>query len=156
MVARSGIWSSMPRSFSTARQYAVSLKNGRQVVHARHERGALRPGAVLEVLLDAGVEVADAAAGLGDRLAVDLQDEAEHAVGGGVLGAHVDDDALVVGPGRGLDDLVPVATGDRVYGAFGGLRWAERVVGVLIEYDLRWSGAGIWAPLYSTGMPPRG
>ena len=28
IVARSGIWSSMPRSFSTARQYAVSLKNG--------------------------------------------------------------------------------------------------------------------------------
>ena len=27
-VARSGIWSSMPSSFSTARQYAVSLKNG--------------------------------------------------------------------------------------------------------------------------------
>ena len=23
-------------------------------------------------------------------------------------------------------------------------------------YDLRWSGAGIWAPLYSTGMPPSG
>lgn len=26
-VARSGIWSSMPSSFSTPRQYAVSLKN---------------------------------------------------------------------------------------------------------------------------------
>ena len=28
IVARSGIWSSMPRSFSTPRQYAASLKNG--------------------------------------------------------------------------------------------------------------------------------
>ena len=39
------------------------VEERRQVVHAGHERGALRPGAVLEVLLDAGVQVADAAAG---------------------------------------------------------------------------------------------
>ncbi len=62
------------------------VEEGRQVVHARHERGALRPRAVLEVLLDPGVEVADAAAGLGDRLAVDLQDETEHSVRGGCWG----------------------------------------------------------------------
>lgn len=133
------------------------VEERRQVVHARHERGALRPRAVLEVLLDAGVEIADAAAGLGDGLAVDLQDEPEHTVRGRVLGAHVDDDALVVGPGGGLGDLVPVPAGDRVDGAFGGLaRRSGGCVRRAHEYDLRWSGAGIWAPLYSTGMPPRG
>ncbi len=97
------------------------VEEGRQVVHARHERGALGPRPVFEVLLDAGVEVADAAAGLGDGLAVDLQDEPEHAVRGRVLGAHVDDDALVVGLHGALGDLVPVAAGHRVDGAFGGL-----------------------------------
>lgn len=130
------------------------VEEGRQIVHARDEGRALRPRAELEVLLDAGVQIADAAAGLGDRLAVDLQDEAEHTVGGRVLRAHVDDDALVVGTGRGLDDLVPVAAGDRVDGALGGL--ARSCVLRAHEYDLRWSGAGIWAPLYSTGIPPRG
>lgn len=130
------------------------VEERRQVIHARDEGGALRPGPVFEVLLDPGVEVADAAAGLGDGLAVDLQDEPEHAVGGRVLGPHVDDDPLVVGLGRGLDDLVPVTAGDRVDGALGGLARACRRGGH--EYDLRWSGAGIWAPLYSTGMPPRG
>ena len=56
---------------------------------------ALRPGAVLHVLLDAGVQVADAAAGLGDRLALELEDQPEHAVGRRVLRTHVDDDALL-------------------------------------------------------------
>src|SRR5690606_31654149 len=133
------------------------VEERRQVVHARHERGALRPRAVLEVLLDAGVEVADARAGLGDGLAVDLQDQPEHSVGGGVLGAHVDDDAFVVGAGGGLDDLVPVTAGHRVDGALGGFAGRCGRGGVRAhEYDLRWSGAGIWAPLYSTGRPPRG
>ena len=98
------------------------VEERRQVVHPRHEGGALRPGPVLEVLLDAGVQIADAAAGLGDGLAVDLQDQPEHAVGGGVLGAHVDDDPLVVGLHGGGRDLVPVAAGDVVDGALGGLR----------------------------------
>jgi hypothetical protein len=125
-----------------------------QVIHPGDEGGALRPGAVFEVLLDAGVQIADAAAGLGDGFAVDFEDQPQHAVGGGVLRAHVDDDPLVVGLRR-LDDLVPVATGDGVDLALGRLtggcmRSAHQL------YDLRWSGAGIWAPLYSTGIPPKG
>ena len=72
------------------------VEDRRQVVHPGHERGALGPVAVLEVLLDAGVQVADDRAGLGDRLALELQDQPQHAVRGRVLRAHVDDDPLVV------------------------------------------------------------
>ena len=43
------------------------------VVGAGHEGHALGPGAVLHVLLDARVEVADAGPGLGHRLAVELE-----------------------------------------------------------------------------------
>ena len=75
----------------------------REVVHPGAERDALHPGAELHVLLDAGVQVADAAAGLGDRLALELEDQPEHAVGRRVLRAHVDHDvvvgALLVGRG---------------------------------------------------------
>ena len=62
-LARSGIWSSMPSSFSTPQTVGVLVEQRREVVHPRHERDALRPVAVLAVLLDAGVQVADAAAG---------------------------------------------------------------------------------------------
>ncbi len=67
-----------------------------EVVHPGAEGRALHPGAELHVLLDAGVQVADAAAGLGDRLALELEDETQHAVGRGVLRTHVDDDLVVV------------------------------------------------------------
>ena len=154
-----------------------------QVVHARHERDALGPGPVLAVLLDAGVQVADDRPQLRDGLALHLQHEPEHAVRRRVLRAHVDDHALVVR--RVGDDVVPVAAGDRVDAAFGGVtgigvvdvvgavaarrlgrpvvtsevpvldRLRKGVVGAH-EYDLRWSGGGISAPLYSTGIPPSG
>ena len=91
----------------------------REVVAARHERDALGPGAVLAVLLDAGVQVADDQAAVGHRLAGDLQDQAQHAMRRGVLRPHVDDDALVAG--ALAEQLVPVAAGDRVDGALGGL-----------------------------------
>ena len=64
------------------------------IIHSGHERDALGPVAVFEVLLDAGVQVPDAAAGLDDGLALDLQDEPQHSVGGGVLRPHVDHDPL--------------------------------------------------------------
>ena len=144
-----------------------------EVVHPGHERDGLGPVAVLEVLLDAGVEVPDADAGLGDGLAVQLEDQPEHAVGRRVLRAHVHHDALGVLVGDALDHGVPVLTGDGEDGALGGLPAARRgcVVGrarrggALVRhvlgrahqvYDLRWSGGGISAPLYSTGMPPSG
>ena len=87
------------------------VEERREVVHPGAERHALGPGAELHVLLDAGVQVADARAGLGHRLAVELEDEAEHAVRRRVLRTHVDDDPLLVEGGGLVDELVPVATG---------------------------------------------
>ena len=84
----------------------------REVVHAGAERDALDPGAVLHVLLDAGVQVPDAATGLGHGLALEFEDQPEHAVGRGVLGAHVDHDALGLVGVQALGDRVPVLTGD--------------------------------------------
>ena len=70
-------------------------------------------------LLDTGVQVTDDGAGLFDRLALELEDQPEHAVGRGVLRPHVDDDVLVAA------DLahhgVPVATGDGEDLALGGV-----------------------------------
>ena len=82
-----------------------------QVVHPGAEGDALRPGPELHVLLDPGVQVADPAPGLGHRLAVDLEDQPEHAVRGRVLRAHVDDDPLLAEAGGLLGDLGPVAAG---------------------------------------------
>jgi hypothetical protein len=107
--ARSGIWSVMPSSFSTGQAVGRLLEHRREVVHPGAEGDPLHPGAELHVLLDAGVQVADARAGLGHRLAVELEDEAEHAVRRRVLRAHVDDDALLVQRGRLVDEVVPVA-----------------------------------------------
>ena len=118
------------------------LHHGREVVHPGAERDALRPVAELHVLLDAGVQVTDPGAGLGDRLAVELEDQAEHAVGRGVLWAHVDDDALLVQRRRLLDQVVPVAArrvedagvaGRIGVGAAGG-------VGVARAARLAWAG----------------
>jgi hypothetical protein len=113
-----------------------------EVVHPRDVGDALRPVAVLEVLLDARVQVADDDPVGHHRLALELEHHAEHAVRRRVLRPHVEDDALLVE--AALRDLVvPVAAADVV----DGLGHAN---------DLRWSGGGICAPLYSTGTPPSG
>ena len=105
-----------------------------EVVHPGAERDALRPGAELHVLLDAGVEVADAATGLGHRLALELEDQAEHAVRRRVLRAHVDDDALVgvTGVGEALGDGVPVLAGDGEDATLGGLAAAGVEISVVL------------------------
>ena len=93
------------------------VEDRRQVVRPGAERDALRPGAELHVLLDAGVQVADHRPQLDDGLAFQGQDQPEHAVRGGVLRPHVDDQALLARLGRlvgGGDDLVPVLPGDVV------------------------------------------
>ena len=82
------------------------------VVHAGAERDALSPGPELHVLLDAGVEVADARAQLGDPLALDLEHDAQHAVSGRVLGAHVEHEALPAEASGLLGDFRPVAAVD--------------------------------------------
>ncbi|CPU63564.1 Uncharacterised protein [Mycobacteroides abscessus] len=116
------------------------------------------------------MEVADAAARLGDRLAVDLEHEAQHAVRRRVLRTHVDDDALLAergGRDGALRDLGPVAAGrleardagvEVADGRTGGVRGAAGGAGGVRahEYDLLVSGGGTVAPLYSTGIPPSG
>jgi hypothetical protein len=93
-----------------------------QVVHPGHERAALDPVAVLEVLLDAGVQVADDRPGLDDGLALQFEDEPKHTVGRRVLRAHVDDDPFVADRvTRNPGDGVPVSAGDREDLALGGL-----------------------------------
>src|SRR5579875_1691221 len=100
------------------------VEDRHQVVRPGAERDALRPGAVLHVLLDAGVQVPDADPDLCDGLAVQGEDEPQHPMRGRVLGAHVDDQvtgAWRVGHlVRGGDDLVPVLAGHRVHAALGG------------------------------------
>ena len=86
------------------------VEQWRDVVHAGAERHTLGPRLELHVLLDAGVQEANGGSDVGDGLTVHLQDEAEHAVGGRVLRAHVDHDRLVPTFGLLCGDLRPVAS----------------------------------------------
>ena len=72
--------------------------DGRQVVHPGRIGGSRDVGELLARLLHAGVQVADDRLGAQHRLAVELEHQAQHPVGGGVLGTHVDDHRLVVAP----------------------------------------------------------
>src|SRR5690606_14459556 len=58
-----------------------------QVVHAVDDGDGLGPGEVLGGLFDAGVQEADFRRRLDDALPLDLQDDPQHAVGAGVVGA---------------------------------------------------------------------
>ena len=68
----------------------------RQVVHAGDVGRPLDVGELLGRLLHAGVEVADDRLGAQHGLAVELDHEPEHPVGGRVLRTHVDDHGLVI------------------------------------------------------------
>ena len=70
----------------------------REVVHPGHVGAALDVGQLLALLLHPGVQVADDGLGPQHGLAVELEHEAQHPVGGGVLRTHVDDHGLVVAP----------------------------------------------------------
>ena len=61
-----------------------------QVVHPRHVRNRLPVRLLLDVLLDAGVDVADLALDADDDLAVECRDHTEHAVRRRVVRAEVD------------------------------------------------------------------
>ena len=89
------------------------VEERREIVHPRDEGDALGPVPVLQVLLDPGVQKADAATGFDHRLALDLQDQPQHPVGGRVLRSHVDHDALAGhAVFRGGDDLIPVLSAE--------------------------------------------
>ena len=137
-----------------------------QVIHARDKRDALDPRAVLHVLFDTGMQVADTTPSVGDGFSIEFQHQTQHAVGGRVLRAHVDDDAFLLPLGcRGY--RVPIAAGEVVDRSVESLitirvdiltRIGRGAVGDVAHqlYALRLSGAGMVAPLYSTGMPPSG
>ena len=90
------------------------LVQRREVVHPGTEGDPLSPATELHVLFDAGVQVADAATGLGDRFALQFQDQPQYAVCGRMLGTHVDHDSLVATLGLLGDDGVPILSGDGV------------------------------------------
>ena len=66
----------------------------REVVHAVREGDDLIPRPVLAQLLERGVEVSDVGNDAHHRFAVELAHEPQHSVGGGVLGADVDEHVL--------------------------------------------------------------
>ena len=67
-----------------------------QVVHTGHVGAALGEVELLPRLLHPGVEVSDDRLGAPDDLPLQLDLESEHAMGGRVLGAHVEDHPLVL------------------------------------------------------------
>ena len=67
-----------------------------EVVHAGDVRAALHVRQLLAGLLHAGVQVADDRLAPQHRLALQLEHQAQHAVGRRVLRTHVDDHRLVV------------------------------------------------------------
>ena len=70
------------------------------------------------------------ATGLGDRFALQFQDQPEYAVGGGMLWTHVDHDSLVAALGLLGDDGVPVLPGDGVDVALS--RVGSGTIGILL------------------------
>jgi hypothetical protein len=97
------------------------VEHGAEVVGAGQERDRLGPGAVLRVLLDARVQISDDHPSVGDGLPFQFQDEPEHTVGGRVLRAHVEHEPFFGDRVATAEHRVPVAAGDRVDPALGGL-----------------------------------
>ena len=96
------------------------------------------------------MQISDTATSLGDSLGLDLENEPQHTVCGGVLRSHVHHDALVGGAlGGSGDDIVPILARHRES------LFAIGDTGHQL-YSRRWSGGGMLAPLYSTGIPPSG
>jgi len=106
-----------PHQFLDCQGIAQVVGHGRDVVHAIGVGQKVLVADRLALLLEAGVQIPDVGVGRDDRFAVELDHDAQHAVRGGVLRAHVQDHVLVgVGLlGRhllhrlGLDDLLAEA-----------------------------------------------
>ena len=82
-----------PQQLLHRQAVAQVVRERRQVVDAVGQRDRLLVGLDLEFLLDAGVQVADVRLARHDGLAVELQQQAQHAVRGRVLRPHVEDHA---------------------------------------------------------------
>ena len=80
-----------------------------EVVHALDERDHLPVALVLAGLLDPGVDVADDRLEVEHLLALEADQQSQHAVGGGVMRAHVHGQQLVLG----LEQLAGLGALDR-------------------------------------------
>ena len=78
---------------------AQAVRDRRHVVHAVHVGIEHGVGTVLGDLLHAAMQIANHAFGAQNLFAVELQDDAQHAVSGGVLRAHVDDEFVGIEKG---------------------------------------------------------
>ena len=81
---------------------AQAVRDRRDVIHAVHVRRELLIAAMFGDFFDAAMQVADDAFGLDHALAVELQLYAQHAVRGGVLRPHIEDN-FVRAEHRGAD-----------------------------------------------------
>ena len=81
---------SQPEQLLAGEAEGVLLVHRRDVVEAVEIADRLQVGLVLDQLLGAAVQQADVGVDALHHLAVELQHEAQHAVGGGMLGAEVD------------------------------------------------------------------
>ena len=94
---------------------AQAVRNRGYVVHAIHVGIEHGVGAVLGDLLHPAMQIADHAFGAQNFFAVELQDDAQHAVSGGMLRAHVDDE--LVGIEKGFLVLFQFEVGSPVDGS---------------------------------------
>ena len=123
------------------------VEERREVVRARDVGDTLHPRPVLRVLLDAGVEVADDRLAPDHGLAVELQEQAEHPVGRGVLRTHVDDHRLLTDLAGGVVADLRTMASELV--ASGTHLLTGRHHGIV-----RSSTGGMNAPWYCVPTPP--
>ncbi len=79
----------------------VLLAHHADVIEPIEIRQRLDVGFILDELFGTAVEQADVRVGFGDHFAVELQHQAQHAVGGRVLRAEVEGEGLAFGAGEG-------------------------------------------------------
>ena len=124
------------------------IGHGRDVVHAVGVVDEVLVALVFAGLLEAAVQIADVGVDIDDFFAFQLYDETQHAVGAGVVRAHVDDHVLPVHAGRhrgrnafGWQDLLaqrlklgvfPRQGEGHALAAFGDLL-AQRIVGPMLQ-----------------------
>ena len=73
---------------------AQAIRHRRHIVHAIHVGIEHGVGAVLGDLLHSAMEISDYALGAQNFFAIELENHAQHAVRGGVLRAHIDDELI--------------------------------------------------------------